>query len=116
MLSALAVPGCSRQKDAADASSRERSAPVRTAPLGSTASQAVMELAKGPPLPGMPPVLDPNDAYAADHAGNLSPVVRNFPPQIYVPNSGSNTVDVIDPKSYKIIGHFATGHQPQHVV
>jgi YVTN family beta-propeller protein len=71
---------------------------------------------KEPPLPGMPPVEDPSDIYAADHAGNLSPVVRNFPARIYVPNSGSNTVDVIDPATYKVVGHFAVGRQPQHVV
>ena len=64
----------------------------------------------------MPPVEDPSDIYAADHAGNLSPVVRDFPPRIYVPNSGSNTVDIIDPATYKIIGHFPVGKQPQHVV
>jgi YVTN family beta-propeller protein len=69
-----------------------------------------------PGLPGMPPVLDPSDIYAADHAGSLSPVVRDFPSRVYVPNSGSNTVDVIDPATYKIIDHFAVGHQPQHVV
>jgi len=67
------------------------------------------------PLAGMPPVLDPNDIYSADHAGNLSPVVRDFPARIYVPNSGSDTVDVIDPQTYKIIGHFRVGKQPQHV-
>jgi YVTN family beta-propeller protein len=67
-------------------------------------------------LPGMPPVEDPSDIYAADHAGNLSPVVRDFPSRIYVPNSGSNTVDIIDPATYKIIGHFPVGKQPQHVV
>lgn len=67
-------------------------------------------------LPGMPPVEDQSDIYAADHAGNLSPVVRDFPPRIYVPDSGSNTVDIIDPATYKIIGHFAVGKQPQHVV
>src|SRR5215470_6282680 len=67
------------------------------------------------PLAGMPAVLDPNDIYSADHAGNLSPVVRDFPARIYVPNSGSNTVDVIDPETYKIIGHFNVGKQPQHV-
>lgn len=64
----------------------------------------------------MPPVLDPSDIYAADHAGNLSPAVRDFPSRIYVPNSGSNTVDIIDPATYKIISHFAVGRQPQHVV
>ena len=71
---------------------------------------------KEAPLPGMPPVLNPNDIYSGDHAGKLSPVVKNFPSRIYVPNSGSGTVDVIDPATYKIVGHFETGKQPQHVV
>ena len=67
------------------------------------------------PLPGMPPVLDRNDIYLADAAGDLSPVVRKFPSLVYVPNSGSNSVDVIDPKTYRIIRHFRVGRQPQHV-
>jgi YVTN family beta-propeller protein len=67
-------------------------------------------------LPGMPPVEDHSDIYAADHAGNLSAVVRDFPSRVYVPNSISNTVDIIDPATYKIIGHFPVGKQPQHVV
>ena len=60
----------------------------------------------------MPPVLDPHDIYAADRPGNLSPTVKNYPARIYVPNSGSNTVDVIDPATYKIIGHFKVGASP----
>jgi YVTN family beta-propeller protein len=67
-------------------------------------------------LPGMPPVLDAADIYAANHAGNLSDTVKDFPARIYVPNSGSNTVDIIDPATYKIVGHFPVGKQPQHVV
>jgi len=67
------------------------------------------------PLPGMPPVLDPHDIYAADRAGDLSPTVKDYPSRVYVPNSGSNTVDVIDPTTYKIINHFKVGLQPQHV-
>ena len=67
------------------------------------------------PLPGMPPVLDPKDIYAADHANQLSPVVKSFPSYIYVPNTGSNRVDVINPKTFKIVGHFKVGRQPQHV-
>jgi YVTN family beta-propeller protein len=35
--------------------------------------------------------------------------------RIYVPNSGSNTVDVIDPKTFRIVGRFAVGALPQHV-
>jgi YVTN family beta-propeller protein len=33
-----------------------------------------------------------------------------------VPNSRSNTVDVIDPHTYKVVEHFAVGGLPQHVV
>ena len=67
-------------------------------------------------LPGMPPPLDPRDVYAAGRPGNMSPAVKGFPDRIYVPNSGSNTVDVIDPHTFKIINHFDVGKQPQHVV
>ena len=61
------------------------------------------------PLPGMPPLLDPHDVYAAGRPGHLSAVVQGFPERVYVPNSGSNTVDVIDPHTFKIIDHFAVG-------
>jgi YVTN family beta-propeller protein len=67
------------------------------------------------PLPGMPPVLDPSDIYAADRPGNISPVIRNVPPRIYVPNSKSNTVSVIDPANYKVVDQFPVGLLPQHV-
>jgi YVTN family beta-propeller protein len=68
------------------------------------------------PLPGMPPVLDPHDIYAADRPNQLAAAVRHFPSFVYVPNSGANTVDVIDPKTFKIVDHFRVGRQPQHVV
>jgi YVTN family beta-propeller protein len=72
--------------------------------------------AQSGPLPGMPPVLDPSDIYAADHAGKMSEAVRGIPERVYVPNSGSDTVDIIDPATFKIIGHFDVGREPQHVV
>src|SRR5215469_14201229 len=58
-------------------------------------------------LPGMPPVPDPADIYSADRPNQLSPVVRDFVSRIYVPNTVSNTVDVIDPATYKVVDHFA---------
>jgi YVTN family beta-propeller protein len=64
----------------------------------------------------VPPLVDRRDVYAADAAGRLSPVVRHFRPLIYVPNSGSNTVDEIDPRTYKVVRRFSVGEQPQHVV
>jgi len=67
------------------------------------------------PLPGMPPVLDPTDIYAADRPGQLSAVVKDFPSRVYVPNTESNTVDVIDPATYKVVDHFKVGRLPQHV-
>ena len=64
----------------------------------------------------MPPSLDPHDVYAADRPGMLSPVVRRFPSRVYVPNSESDTVSVIDPHTYKVTDTFPAGTLPQHVV
>src|SRR5436305_11875632 len=64
-----------------------------------------------------PPLPQPTsrNIYAADRAGNLSPVVRNFHDVIYVPSSRNNTVDVIAPHTFRIVDHFDTGALPQHV-
>jgi len=48
--------------------------------------------------------------------GNLTGAARDALPRIYVPNSESNTVDVIDPATYKVVDHFDVGVLPQHVV
>lgn len=68
-----------------------------------------------PPVGGIPPLLDPHDVYAADRPGRLAAVVRGYPSRVYVPNSKSNTVSVIDPRTYKVIDHFPVGALPQHV-
>jgi YVTN family beta-propeller protein len=85
---------------------------ARADPATATPGQAAAAGA----LPGMPPVLDPEDVYAADRPGMLSPVVEDFPSRVYVPNTNSNTVSVIDPKTYKVIDTIPVGVQPQHVV
>src|SRR2546423_1632305 len=69
--------------------------PADTASAGTT---------EGAGLPGMPPVLDPHDLYAADRPGALSGTVRGDLPRVYVPNHASNTVSVIDPATMKVIG------------
>ncbi|HEX3516598.1 MAG TPA: hypothetical protein VHT26_21615, partial [Trebonia sp.] len=68
------------------------------------------------PLAGMPPVTDPANIYAAAGPNMLSPAVRGVPSRIYVPNSGGSTVTVIDPSTYRVIGSYQTGLNPQHVV
>jgi YVTN family beta-propeller protein len=46
----------------------------------------------------------------------LSDVVKHDRPLVYVPNSLSDTVDVIDPSTSRVVEHFAVGGLPQHVV
>src|SRR6185295_5909892 len=67
------------------------------------------------PLPGMPPLLDLHDVYAAARPGQMSAAVRGDVARVYVPNSVAGTVDVIDPATYKIVDHFKVGREPQHV-
>jgi YVTN family beta-propeller protein len=55
------------------------------------------------------------NVYAADGPGMLSPVVRRMPARVYVPDSDSGTVHVIDPRSFKVIASFPVGRLPQHV-
>jgi DNA-binding beta-propeller fold protein YncE len=55
------------------------------------------------------------NVYAHDGANDLSPTVRSVPPRVYVPNSASNTVDVIDQRTFKIVAHYRVGLLPQHV-
>jgi YVTN family beta-propeller protein len=56
------------------------------------------------------------NVYAADRVGALSAATRGAKPYVYVPNSDSNTVDVIDQRTFKVVHHFAVGALPQHVV
>ncbi len=101
---ALLVSGCGGDSgdEAADAHPREGThRKAQAAPQG---------------LPGMPPLLDPHDLYAADRPNLLSPVVKDFPSRVYVPNTESDSVSVIDPRTYKVIETIPVGAQPQHVV
>ena len=53
--------------------------------------------------------------YAADGASALTGAARHALSRIYVPNSLSNTVDVIDPQTSRIVSHFTVDRLPQHV-
>jgi YVTN family beta-propeller protein len=56
------------------------------------------------------------NVYAADGAGRLTGAAKQALPRVYVPNSRSDTVDVIDPRTFRVVDHFAVGGLPQHVV
>jgi YVTN family beta-propeller protein len=54
--------------------------------------------------------------YAGSAAGMLSVTSRRAKSLVYVPNNLSDTVQVIDPKTFRVIATYPTGHEPQHVV
>jgi YVTN family beta-propeller protein len=94
----------------ASASPTQPPAPAATWPVDSSVSDL------SEPLPGMPPVPNPANIYADAGANMLSPAVLGVPYRIYVPNSGGSTVTVIDPSTYRVLGNYQTGLNPQHVV
>ena len=63
----------------------------------------------------VPPLVEAGDVYAAGRPGSLSPAVRGDPALVYVPNSKSDSVDVISQRTFKVVRHFRTGALPQHV-
>jgi len=54
--------------------------------------------------------------YAHDGAGMLAPSTRATTPVVYVPDTESNRVDVIDPATMTVVRSFRVGREPQHVV
>ncbi len=64
--------------------------------------------------PRVPPRF-PVNVYAATMEGRFSAAVAGITPRVYVPNSGDGTVDVIDPATFKVVGHFAVGVVPHHI-
>ncbi|MDQ1456644.1 MAG: hypothetical protein QOH28_2264 [Actinomycetota bacterium] len=62
------------------------------------------------------PQTAPANVYAAAGAGMLSAPARRARPLVYVPESLSDYVDVIDPATYRVVDRYRTGARPQHVV
>ena len=69
------------------------------------------------PLPGVAPGHVPaHDVYAATRADMFSAAAAGVPERVYVPNSKGATLDVIDPRSFKVVASYPVGRVPQHVV
>lgn len=62
------------------------------------------------------PTSDPSsvNVYGATSEG-LAPQVADVAPRVYVPNERSNSVSVIDPRTYAVVGRIAVGSSPEHV-
>jgi YVTN family beta-propeller protein len=87
-------------------------------PHGSNAAVPPQLSVKVPPAlrrAGIPAPLSRRDVYAAGRPNRLSAVVRNHPAYVYVPNSGSDSVDVISQRTFRVVAHFPVGGLPQHV-
>ena len=62
-----------------------------------------------PPPPG-------GNIYANDTPTGISGKTLGERPLVYVPESESSFVDVIDPTTFKVIDRYQTGYDPQHVI
>ena len=80
------------------------------APIAPPAAAAVNS------VPGMPPVIDPNNLYSETAAGKISPATSGALERIYVPHVRSGDVYVIDPATFQVIDKFKVGPNPQHVI
>ena len=69
-----------------------------------------------PPRVARPAPSHQINVYAHDGANMLTGAARRARPLIYVPNSASDTVDVINPATRRVIRQFPVGLEPQHVV
>lgn len=74
-----------------------------------------------PGFPGTPALTPrsgisaPINVYTARMSTHLGPAVAGIPERVYVPNSLARTVDVIDPATFEIVGHFPVGRAPNHI-
>jgi len=68
------------------------------------------------PVPGMPPVPDPQNLYSEIGPDKVSPALADHKELVYVPHVQSNDVYVIDPKTLQVVDKYKVGLNPQHVV
>jgi YVTN family beta-propeller protein len=84
---------------------------------GSTGSSAATSPPSGSVTPSTSATsTGPVNIYAGARAGMLSATAKQAMSLVYVPNATANTVQVIDPSTFKVIATYPTGGQPQHVV
>jgi YVTN family beta-propeller protein len=59
-------------------------------------------------------IAEPFNVYAGTLAG-VPAQLQHLKPRVYVPNSRSNTVTVIDPLTLEVVDRFVVGNMPHHV-
>jgi YVTN family beta-propeller protein len=86
--------------------SQDRSAPRTPVPAATRLPAASPQVSRTP---------GNLDVYGHTHRGALSPAVAAIPERVYVPNSESASVDVIDPRTFRVVAHFPVGQYPEHI-
>jgi YVTN family beta-propeller protein len=110
------IPGLSRVRDPATTPTSVASGSGRPVAEPVPTASTSVPLAGAAPLPGMPLPLVPDDLYAADRPNAFSPAVHGDIAQIYVPNHTSNTVSVINPRTFAVVRTVKVPAGPEHVV
>ena len=109
LVAVLATAGCSTDGG--------RATSAGGTPTGSsTTSGTPSQTPSPPPSDAGGAASAATNVYAADTAGLLTGPARAARAMVYVPNTLSDTVQLIDPKTYRVVGRFRTGREPQHVV
>jgi YVTN family beta-propeller protein len=103
----LSLAACASPRPAVPAPA----APAAPAPVPSARATPAVD-----GLPGMPPVLDARNVYAAAGPGMLSDPARAAKPLVYVPHTKTGEVLVIDPATFAVVGRYHLGGELQHVV
>lgn len=89
---------------------------VRAPSHAPAAPEAPVAAASQNLLPGMPSYPDLTNVYAAAGANMVREDLRGDRELVYVPNTQSDKVNVIDPLTMQVIDEFYGGPEPQHVV
>lgn len=100
------VAGCSSGGTA----SNPTSSPSRASAAPSASTPA------SPSTSPSPSSSAPTDVYAAAGANMLTGAATTAKPLVYVPNTVSDSVTVIDPATFAVVDSFPVGREPQHVV
>ena len=87
---------------------------IMTLVLAATAATAPK--AGASTVAGMPPVVDADNLYSETRTDQFKAGVKNDLERVYVPNLRSNTVSVIDPRTFRVVDTFKVGRSPQHIV
>src|SRR3954454_22822948 len=106
VLAAVALAGCSAGSSGGTPAGSTTAAATTTATATPGASQS---------SPSTSATASAN-VYARAGAGMVSGAARGARQLVYVPDLGSNRVDVIDPKTFKVVERFGVAAHPQHVV